>query len=113
MAATLGNKLQLKDGQGLDVLDPPPDLDLSELSDGEPVGVLAFVKSSADAARHAAALAAAADGLAWGAYPKKSSGVETDITRDHGWDAVYESGLQPVRQIAIDDTWSALRFRPR
>lgn len=39
--------------------------------------------------------------------------VKTDITRDRGWDAVYAAGWRPVAQIALDDTWSALRFRPR
>ena len=47
----------------------------------------------------------------WFAYPKKSTGIKTDISRDAGWDAVVEKGLLPVTQIAIDDTWSALRFR--
>jgi len=48
----------------------------------------------------------------WISYPKRSSKVETDITRDVGWDVVYKAGLEGVTQIAIDDTWSALRFRP-
>ena len=51
-------------------------------------------------------------GLLWFSYPKKSSKVETDITRDVGWDALGSTGLRPVTQVAIDDTWSALRFRP-
>lgn len=32
--------------------------------------------------------------------------------RDKGWDTVKNLGLRPVSQIAIDETWSALRFRP-
>ena len=88
--------------------------ELHALSGPERAGVLAFVTTSGDVATHANALAKAAaepTGLAWAAYPKKSSGIETDITRDHGWDALHEAGLRPVRQVAIDDTWSALRFR--
>jgi hypothetical protein len=38
--------------------------------------------------------------------------VETDLTRERGWDGLKELGLEPVAQIAVDDTWSALRFRP-
>lgn len=53
-----------------------------------------------------------ADGLLWICYPKISSGVESDITRDKGWDPVFAAGLRPVAQVAIDATWSALRFRP-
>jgi hypothetical protein len=52
------------------------------------------------------------DGLLWLAYPKMSSGIKTDINRDRLWDAVKPSGWRPVRQVALDDTWSALRFRP-
>ncbi len=52
------------------------------------------------------------DGVLWISYPKKSSGVETDITRDEGWDLLAGAGLRPVAAVAIDETWSALRFRP-
>ena len=50
-------------------------------------------------------------GILWLSYPKKSSKVETDITRDTGWDLLRDGGWRPVSQVAIDDTWSALRFR--
>ena len=51
-------------------------------------------------------------GLLWFCYPKKSSKVATDITRDTGWDSLTEANMRPVSQISIDETWSALRFRP-
>jgi predicted transport protein len=51
------------------------------------------------------------DGNLWLAYPKLSSGVLSDLTRDAGWAPVEEAGYQAVRQIAIDETWSALRFK--
>lgn len=52
------------------------------------------------------------DGLLWLAYPKKSSpNLSSDITRDHGWGILGDLGFEPVRQIAIDADWSALRFR--
>ncbi len=54
-----------------------------------------------------------AGGLLWISYPKRSSGVPTDITRDKGWDILDQAGWRPARQISIDDTWSALRFRPK
>ena len=52
------------------------------------------------------------DGLLWISYPKQRSKVDTDISRDTGWDVISQAGLRPVAQISIDDTWSALRFRP-
>ncbi|MCB9047115.1 MAG: YdeI/OmpD-associated family protein [Chitinophagales bacterium] len=51
------------------------------------------------------------DALLWIAYPKKSGGIKSDITRDNGWDVVFAAGYEPVTQVAIDDNWSALRFR--
>jgi len=50
--------------------------------------------------------------LLWIAYPKQSSGIKTDVNRDILWQLSLQTGLRPVTQIAIDETWSALRFRP-
>ncbi|MFK7924286.1 MAG: hypothetical protein AB8H47_20180 [Bacteroidia bacterium] len=48
----------------------------------------------------------------WVAYPKKSSKkYKSDINRDNGWESVGEQAFEPVKQIAIDTDWSALRFR--
>jgi hypothetical protein len=43
------------------------------------------------------------------AYPK---GGRADINRDSLWPILAEDGFRPVSQVALDDTWSALRFRP-
>ena len=52
------------------------------------------------------------DGVLWFAYPKKTSKkYSSDIDRDHGWEGLVNAGFYPVRQVAIDDDWSALRFR--
>ena len=48
--------------------------------------------------------------VTWTAYPKQTSGVETDMTRDRGWEAVT-GDIDAVSQVAVDDTWSALRFK--
>ena len=47
--------------------------------------------------------------LLWIAYPK---GNRADINRDTVWPIVAEHGLRPIGQVAVDDVWSALRFRP-
>ena len=52
------------------------------------------------------------DGILWISYPKRSSKVKTDITRDTTWEIVKKFGVRPVTQISIDETWSAMRFRP-
>jgi hypothetical protein len=45
----------------------------------------------------------------WVAYPK---GGRSDVNRDSLWPIVAELGLRPISQVAVDDVWSALRFRP-
>lgn len=53
------------------------------------------------------------DGLFWLCYPKKSSKTYkgSDCSRETVMGMLSEEGYEPVRQIAIDDDWSALRFR--
>lgn len=61
-----------------------------------------------------AAEAVCADGLFWAAYPKKSSKrYASDVSRDNAeaWAPLAQRGFEPVRQVAVDDDWSALRFK--
>jgi tRNA G10 N-methylase Trm11 len=52
------------------------------------------------------------DAKVWFCYPKGSSKKYIcDFNRDTGWASVAKINLEPVRQIAIDEDWSALRFR--
>lgn len=52
------------------------------------------------------------DGLLWMVYPKGSSKrYKCDFNRDTGWETLGKQGFEPVRMIAIDEDWSALRFR--
>jgi hypothetical protein len=52
------------------------------------------------------------DAVVWVAYPKGTSRrYKADFNRDNGWDRLGAVGLEPVRQVAIDADWSALRFR--
>ena len=51
------------------------------------------------------------EALFWVAYPKKSGNIKSDMTRDKGWEAIMGKGYDPVMQIAINEDWSALRFR--
>jgi len=55
---------------------------------------------------------AAPGALVWITYPKKTSRVDSDLSREEVWAAMEGTGWRPVSQIAIDDVWSALRFRP-
>ncbi|MEV0151724.1 MULTISPECIES: hypothetical protein [unclassified Nonomuraea] len=50
-----------------------------------------------------------APSVLWVAYPK---GNRSDVNRDTLWPIVGEYGLRPNGQVAVDEAWSALRFRP-
>jgi hypothetical protein len=74
--------------------------------------VFATRKAEVDAVAAPLARAAQGDAIVWFAYPKGTSGRYTcDFNRDNGWDSVGQQGFEPVRQVAIDEDWSALRFR--
>ena len=51
------------------------------------------------------------DAILWVAYPKGGQ-LGTDLTRDVLAELVKAHGVQPVRQVSLDDVWSALRLRP-
>jgi hypothetical protein len=112
----LSSKLQLKPGQSVAVLNPPPGLVLPEMvaaaTAAEADAVVAFVVRQDDLGSAEQAVAAArADRLAWIGYPKGGQ-LGTDLNRDRLAAALAGHGVQPVRQVSLDDTWSALRFRP-
>ena len=109
-------KLQIKPGQSLVILDPPPGVTLPvSTAGGHPetaAAVIGFAVHRADLDRLGPVIGAArADRLAWIGYPKGGQ-LGTDLNRDRLASALSAHGVQPVRQVSIDGTWSALRFRP-
>jgi len=120
------DKLNLKDHRDLVVLNAPDSFEpeLNTLSGREirrkvagksPVSfAIAFVKKQAEIDQAARALVPRMDGdvILWFAYPKGSSKRHTcDFNRDTGWALLGKSGFEPVRMVAIDEDWSAIRFR--
>jgi hypothetical protein len=74
--------------------------------------VFATRKAEVDSVAGRVAKAAPGDPIVWFAYPKGTSKRYTcDFHRDTGWGALGRCGFEAVRQIAIDEDWSALRFR--
>ena len=54
------------------------------------------------------------DAVLWFCFPKKSSRrIQAEVSRDEGWECLLMDDFLPVRSVAIDDDWSALRFRQR
>ncbi|HEX9615518.1 MAG TPA: hypothetical protein VGA55_08415 [Bacteroidota bacterium] len=117
MATNLPTKLNIKSGMKLRVLGKPASLALpgvTTTSSGKADGVMVFVKTLADVDKTCgpAMEAAKADKLAWIVYPKAGQ-LDTDLNRDILWNHVARYGIQGVRQIALDEVWSAMRFRPK
>jgi hypothetical protein len=75
---------------------------------------LAFVSAQAELDRLSTILAAASEGDAvlWFAYPKGTSKrYVCEFNRDTGWHVIRAAGFESVRMVAIDEDWSAVRFR--
>jgi hypothetical protein len=52
------------------------------------------------------------DAVLWFAYPKQTSKrYKCEFNRDSGWKVIRSLGFDSVRMVAIDEDWSALRFR--
>jgi len=118
-------KLGLKPGMRVLVLGAPSGYmdSLAPLPDGVAVSeslgsahefVQFFATKKSEITKSAKKLlqSAAPGALVWVTYPKKTSRVDSDLSREEVWAAMEGTGWRPVSQIAIDDVWSALRFRP-
>ncbi|WP_224999790.1 YdeI/OmpD-associated family protein [Cesiribacter sp. SM1] len=122
-ATALSAKLAIKPAEKTLFLNSPADLlpvlenirhDTNAEGNAAYQNLLLFVHSQAELQQLApVALASLAPGAKlWIAYPKKSSAIKTNINRDEGWEPIVKKGWSPVTQIAINNTWSALRFKP-
>ena len=117
---SLAKKLQIKSGQTVYVqnapesltLDLPEDLRLVDAA-GVADAVLVFVKDSSELAGNVRPFLEAArrDAVAYVAYPKAGQ-LGADLNRDILWGHLVKEGLRGVRQISVDEVWSAMRFRP-
>ena len=119
----IGAKLQINPGTAVAVLGLPGEVtvklpdgcsestDVADASRADVVIVFTTNSASLKAVGQPAIDAALKDRLAWVAYPKGGK-LGTDLSRDVLARLMLERGLQPVRQVAIDEVWSALRFRP-
>jgi hypothetical protein len=126
MHSALFTKLNLKDQREIVVLNAPASFErelatltgveirrkLRGTAPAEFVLVFATRKAEVDASAPLLEQATQGDAIVWIAYPKGTSKRYTcDFNRDTGWDALGRLRFEPVRQVAIDEDWSALRFR--
>lgn len=123
----LAKRMNLKAGMRALLLNDPAGIEgplraalgdglVSEWAGGAGGAADAVLFFAADSSELATVYAAARPALGpasmlWVMYPKKSSGVKSDLTRDEGWQTIVADGWQGVRQISVDDTWSAVRYK--
>lgn len=122
----LFKKLNFKDQKRILVLNRPaefaPHLEamqsVTKISTRTSVKEISFVLLFAKSQKEMNALFAkikdkfVGDALLWICFPKKSSKkYASDINRDVGWTVIGKADFEPVKIVAIDEDWSALRFR--
>jgi hypothetical protein len=118
-----GKKLLIKPGHKILLTNAPEGFTLGALPEGAETKasgdgpfdhVMTFVYNKADVDRLAPAAIRRVrpGGFLWFAYPKQTSKIKTDIHRGVGWDAVRNTVWEGIALVAVDDTWSAMRYRP-
>jgi hypothetical protein len=119
----LVQKLGLKPGQRIIILNPPPDYDttlgalpdkvlVSETLSGPLDFIHYFTKERADLEQQFPRLkqALAPAGMLWISWPKQASKVKTDVNENVVRDIGLSNGLVDIKVSAIDETWSGLKF---
>ena len=120
--SSLAKKMKLKPGLKAAIINVPDnyfkelkyDDDISQTLRGRFDWVQLFVKTIAEVESLApkAAKALKPESILWISFPKGTSKIQTDLTRDKGWDDVKELGLKWVNLVSVNDTWSAFALRP-
>lgn len=124
MPQTLTQKLRIQADSRIAVLNAreseeeflgtlPGNVSIVDTLDGEFDQIIMFVRNRAELARLAphAIRALRPKGLLWACFPKESSGAQTDLTRDRGWDFLSSKGFAGAPLISLDEIWSSFAFR--
>lgn len=118
----LAKKMKLKSGLKAAVINAPEnyvdtlrhDTALSPTLNGKFDWIQIFVRSKAElnALAPKAAKALKPESMLWISFPKGTSKIQTDLTRDKGWEGVQELDLKWVNLVSVNETWSAFAMRP-
>ena len=129
MAATLAGKLKIKEGYTLLTINAPHEFeailsplpnDVTITSTGKDYQqihwfVLNQAQMEKDLPKVLKLLTAKSSAkqpvVCWTYYPKGTSGIQTDLTRDKGWEALLKTDFQWLNLISFNDTWSSFAFR--
>ncbi|MGZ9163668.1 MAG: hypothetical protein ACXW4U_00675 [Anaerolineales bacterium] len=118
----LAKKMKLKSGLKAAVLNDPENY-LQELSHNNKISrslngkfdwIQIFVQNKAelDALASKAAKALKPESMLWISFPKGTSKIQTDLTRDKGWESLQKLDLKWVNLVSVNETWSAFAMRP-
>ena len=125
MSNTLSQKLKIKEGYTLRTINAPENFvqTLSPLPAGVKISgdaknynqVHWFVRNKAQMERELNNILKLIkdDVVCWIYYPKGASKIQTDLTRDKGWDTLLKHDFQWLSLISFDDTWSAFAMRSK
>ena len=118
----LAKKMKLKPGASAAVINTPEnylqelrhDNEVSQSLKGKFDWIQIFVKnkSELDTLAPKAAKALKLESILWISFPKGTSKIQTDLTRDKGWEGVQVLDLKWVNLVSVNETWSAFALRP-
>jgi hypothetical protein len=114
----IAKKLKLTGRQRPAVINAPKDYDLGVDAEKKLKGKFDFIqlfvrnKAELDKLAPKAAAALEPESILWISFPKGTSKIQTDLTRDKGWDVLKKLDLKWITLISVNDTWSAFGLRP-
>lgn len=123
--SALAKKMKLKPGQRAVLLNAPDgylkeiaplpiDATMADKLSGKFDWMQVFVKNQAELDKLIPRIVRALkpEGMLWISFPKGTSKIQTDLTRDKGWDALQKTDLKWITLVSVNDTWSAFALRP-
>lgn len=118
----LAKKMKLKPGLKAAIINAPEnyvdtlkhDTALSPTLNGKFDWIQIFVrnKAEADALVPKAVKALKPESMLWISFPKGTSKIQTDLTRDKGWESLQALDLKWITLVSVNETWSAFALRP-
>jgi hypothetical protein len=120
--SALAKKMKLKPNLKAAVINAPEnyvdtlkhDTALSPTLNGKFDWIQIFVRNKAelDALAPKAVNALKPESMLWISFPKGTSKIQTDLTRDKGWDTLRNLDLKWINLISVNELWSAFSLRP-
>jgi hypothetical protein len=119
---SLSKKMKLKSGASAAVINAPKnymdelkhDTATSPTLNGKFDWIQIFVtnKAELEALAPKAVKALKPESILWISFPKGTSKIQTDLTRDKGWESLRELDLKWITLISVNEGWSAFALRP-